>query len=84
MTEHLKAKAWRERLGLSYDELADLTGYSPLAIRYFEKGVTPERTAKHIAGKQKSKPVRWYIWKRYRMICAGVTAQLTSGKEFQW
>lgn len=82
--EHIKAREWRERLGLTYEQLADLTGYSALAIRWFEKGVTPPRTAAHIAGKQKSKPIAWWVWKRYKTCCAGAAAQLRSKQQFEW
>lgn len=82
--EHIKAKEWRERLQLSYDQLADLTGYSALTIRWMEKGVTPPRTARHIAGKQKSKPINWFVFKRYKMACSAAERQLASKREFNW
>lgn len=76
--EHLRAQAWRESQSLSIAELADLTGYSPLAIRFFEKGVTPSRS------NAKPGPHSKTAWKRYRNICAGVDAQLRSKREFKW
>ena len=82
--EHIKAKQWRERMGLSYEQLAELTGYSALTIRWMEKGVTPPRSAAHIAGKQKSRPIPWYNWQRYKNICAAVDARLTLQHKFEW
>lgn len=76
--EHLRAVAWRESLSLSIAELADLTGYSPLAIRFFEKGVTPSRS------NAKSGPHSKTAWKRFKNCCAAVDAQLRSRKEFKW
>ena len=79
-----QAKSWRESLNLSVADLARLSGYSENAIRWAEKGITPPRTAAHIAGKQKSKAIPARIWQRYRNVCAGVHAQLTAGKQFNW
>ena len=82
--EHEKAKAWRERSGLSIDELAALSGYSALAIRYFEKGITPPRTAHHVAGAAQNRPVPEAVWKRYKNVCCGVFTQKKLGQAFEW
>ena len=76
MKEHDKAKAWRERLDLRIDELAALTGYSPLAIRYFEKGLTAARV-----GVPEGK-ISKTTWTRFKNCCAGVEAQRR--KKFNW
>ena len=84
MTRNDSAKSWRESLSLSVADLARLSGYSEASLRWFEAGLTPPRTAAHIAGKQKSKAIPARIWQRYRNVCAGVHAQLTAGKQFNW
>lgn len=73
MKPHLSAKAWRERRGLDLDALSELTGYSVSALRQLEAG-------KRFGGAAHSE----WVWHRYRMACAGVEAQLRSGKEFGW
>ena len=84
MKAHEQARAWRKSLNLSVAKLAELTGYSTISIYGFEWGRTPTRTAAHIAGKQKSKPIPARIWQRYRNTCAGVASQLRAGKQFDW
>ncbi len=84
MTAHDQAKQWRQALDLSVAKLAELSGYSEVAIRWFEWGKTPPRTAKHIAGKQKSGKIKGTVWQRYRNTCAGVEAQLRAGKRFDF
>lgn len=78
MTEAQRATAWRHRHGLSYDDLSKLTGYSPLAIRFFEKGVTPDRP------NAKSGPHSKTSWQRFRNCCAAVDALLKTKREFRW
>lgn len=82
--QHDKAAQWRERLGLSLDRLAELSGYSKVTLYWFFRGLTPPRTAKHIAGKQLSKPIGDAEWKRFTNICAGVEYQLKEKKPFAW
>jgi transcriptional regulator with XRE-family HTH domain len=77
MTEHEKARAWREARGLSLAQLAELTGYSPITLRWFEKGLRPPNRGR-------DRTLAPWVWQRYRMACAGVEKQLRSGKEFQW
>ena len=84
MKPHEQARQWRQALNLSVADLAELSGYSQVSIYGFEWGRTPTRTAAHIAGKQKSKAIPARIWQRYRNVCAGVHAQLTAGKQFNW
>jgi transcriptional regulator with XRE-family HTH domain len=83
-TAHDRAKAWRESLNLSIADLARLTGYSAVSLHWFEQGLTPPRTAKHIAGKQKSGKIKAAVWQRYRNTCAGVEYQLKAGKKFNF
>jgi len=83
MTEHEKAKAWREKAGLTLAQLAELTGYAEISLRWFEKGQTPPlRLAK--SGREHDRSISPYVWRRYRMACAGVDALLRSGREFDW
>jgi transcriptional regulator with XRE-family HTH domain len=84
MTFHTKARAWRESLQLSIADLARLSGYSEISLRWFEAGKTPPRTAAHIAGKQQSKAIPANVWKRYRNVCAGVEAQIKARKQFEF
>ena len=78
MTEHAKAKAWREKRGLTVDRLAELTGYGVRSVYWFELGLSPP-IPPHRAAK-----VKPWLWQRYKNICAGVEAQLKSGREFDW
>jgi transcriptional regulator with XRE-family HTH domain len=85
MTEQTtKATGWRKRHKLSLDQLAIMTGYSKVTLYWYFRGLTPPRTAKHIAGKQKSKPIGDPEWLRFRNICAGVEYQIKNSKGFNW
>ena len=84
MKPHEQARLWRKSLKLSVAKLAELSGYSAISIYCFEWGRTPERTAKHIAGKAKSGKIKATVWTRYRNTCAGVQAQLKAGRQFDW
>jgi DNA-binding XRE family transcriptional regulator len=75
MKPYERAKAWRQRLSLSVDELAELTGYTKQAIWKFEAG------ARNIKRKE---PHSEWTWQRYQMACAGAAAQLKSGRAFEW
>ena len=77
-------KNWRESLNLSIADLARLSGYSEVALRWMEKGLTPPRTNRHMAGKMKSGKIPEAVWKRYRNVCAGIDAQLKNGQRFNW
>lgn len=79
MTEHDKAKAWREKRGLTVDRLAELTGYRPRMIYWMERGQSPPNAYR----KKPAKVAEW-VWQRYKTMCAGVEAQLASGKIFDW
>jgi len=73
MKPNEKAKAWRERIGLSVPELADLTGYSVPAIYQFESGING-------AGQKTNE---WAL-QRYQMVCAAVDYQKRTGRVFEW
>ncbi|MFA5897738.1 MAG: helix-turn-helix transcriptional regulator [Hyphomicrobium sp.] len=79
MTEHARAKQWREERGLTLDSLADLTGYTRQMIYWMERGQSPPN-----ASHKKPARVSPWIWQRYKMMCAGVEAQLQTGKTFDW
>ena len=79
MTEYERARAWMNKRGLTADQLAELTGYGRRSLYWMERGQSPPNATR-------AKPVKVasWIWHRYRMICAGVEAQLASGKKFDW
>lgn len=69
MTEHEKARKWRESLGLTQQKLGEMLGYSIEAIYWFERGVTPDR------GKSERRIKPW-IWRRYHLACRGLAAEM--------
>lgn len=73
-----QAQAWREKRGLSREQLAQLTGYQPITIYWFEKGMTPPNR------NGRDREIREWVWTRYKMACAGADKQLRSGKSFDW
>lgn len=74
MSEHMQARAWREGLGLTRHQLADLTGYSYEAISLFESGKTPKRK------NQKHLSMSAYVWHRYKRVCHSVECELRGGR----
>jgi hypothetical protein len=70
--EHERARAWRDRMGLSVMQLEELTGYSREAVYAFEKG-------KRWDGKHSG-----FSWHRYKLTCAAVELQIATGKVFDW
>jgi DNA-binding XRE family transcriptional regulator len=76
MSEHLKAKRWRERFNLSRDQLAELTGYSAVSIWWYERGETPPDSSGHRYAVDPN------VWRRYRLCCAAVAHQLQ--ESFTW
>ena len=83
MTEHEKARQWRERLGLSKQDLADLSGFSYEAIHLFERGTTPSRTWKNRPPRE-PQAVNPYVWLRYKRVCQAVDLELRTKEPFQW
>jgi transcriptional regulator with XRE-family HTH domain len=85
MTEHQKARAWREAHNLSMAELSKLSGYGVASIYWFEAGTTPPRTRKHMAGANLAKrKINAFCWMRYKLVCFAVEQQLRTGKKFEW
>ena len=81
MNQFERAKRWREKAGLTVEQLAEKTGYSKESIYLFEKGFTYNGRTAH--DRIKRKPLDENVWHRYRMACAGVAAAL-SGTAFNW
>lgn len=81
MTPYAQAKAWRLARNLNVDQLAELTGYSSEAVRLYERGVSAARRSGKMSHAAK---IPEWRWQRYRMICAGVDAQLQTGNVFNW
>lgn len=77
-TEHLKAKAWRQRHGWTLDKLSELTGYSVSAIIWMERGQASSMS------KGKPRPLNPYAWQRYRRVCHSVAVEQTNAKTFEW
>lgn len=75
--EHNRARAWRERHGLTQAQLAELTGYSPKSVYWFEQGVTPPLRN----GSDRS--IREWVWQRWKMACAGAERKI-KGEPFNW
>jgi len=99
-SEAVRARAWRVSMGLSPEELSRLTGYTVIAIYWFERGEQSPRTGKAYGGKKTGRPVgrpagtkgvkkvgqphSATAWQRYKMTCAGVQLQLENSKRFDW
>jgi len=78
VTEHDKARKWRERAVGSREKLAQQTGYSVESIYWYERGINPPR-----GRKRKQEPIAEWVWQRYKLCCAGLAHQL-EGKKFNW
>ena len=79
MTEHEKAKRWLEKVGLTVDDLADMTGYGRRSVYWMLRGESPPNGTR-------SKPAKVapWVWQRFKMACAGAQAQIQSSEEFDW
>lgn len=85
MTEHQKARLWRESHKLSPAMLSQLIGYSPASIYWFEEGKTPPRTYKGARSpERKGRKIHWAVWMRYKAACAGIDAWLQDKRRFDW
>jgi predicted transcriptional regulator len=73
MKPHQRAKAWRERRKLTREQLAELSGYTTSMIYKFEAGFQRP-------GIEHSE----FVMQRYRLVCAGIDAQLRTGRVFEW
>lgn len=71
--EHSEARNWRKSRGLTVEQLAEQTGYSREAIYCFERGRMANGT-----------DVPDWVWRRYKMCCAGVEAEIRRGFTFHW
>jgi len=84
--EHEKARAWRVRLGLSPEELAEHIGYTRMSIYWFERGQTPpNRNAK--SGNAADRAIKPWVWLRYKRACGDLDAQIRGRKKgvrFDW
>ena len=56
-----QARAWRRAMGLTMDQLSELTGYSREAVFLFERGQN-----------SLGKPHAPYAWRRYKLACLAV------------
>jgi len=79
MTEYERARAWMNKRNLSADQLAELTGYGRRSVYWMLLGQSPPN-----ATRRKPAKVAPWVFQRFRMACAGVEAQLNSGKNFDW
>lgn len=86
MTEHKRAKAWRERTGLTPDQLAEHIGYTRMSIYWFERGETPpNRNAK--SGNANDRAHKPWVWLRYKRACGDLDAEMfgrRKGARFDW
>jgi transcriptional regulator with XRE-family HTH domain len=73
MNEQDRARKWRESLELTQRELGDSLGWTREAICMFECNITSSGLE-----------VSDWAWKRYKMACAGLDAQLKGDKKFNW
>lgn len=61
LAEAGSARLWRNRMNLTMDDLARLTGYSREAIFLFERGHNSQ-----------GKPHALHAWRRYKLACMAV------------
>lgn len=69
-SEHDAARLWREKMGLTREQLSERIGYSTSMIRDFEAGAIRGRNT----------PIGEPEWRRYKLACAAIDA----GLEFNW
>lgn len=68
-----RARAWRDRLELTVEQLEEMSGYSRESIWMYERGKRSDKTE-----------IGAFAWQRYKMACAAVDRQIRSGEEFEW
>jgi DNA-binding XRE family transcriptional regulator len=78
LTEHERARRWRQKRGFSQAKLASLTGFARETIFWMERGTTSPRPG------APAKSISPWVMQRYKNCCAGVEAELRSGKVFNW
>ena len=71
-----KAKAWRERIGLTQAKLAEASGYSLRSVRNFEDGAQSGYSG-GLSAKGKDRLIPPESWRKYALACAAVEAKLT-------
>lgn len=74
--ERQRAKHWRESHGWTFDALAELTGFGPRIIRWYEIGLDTRNL-----------PLKPWLWHRYKRICGDIDAEIhgrKKGKAFDW
>ena len=86
MNQYEKAKAWRERIGLSKEELGEAIGYTAISIYWFDRGETPpNRRAK--SGRANERHISDWVFQRYKRACGDLDAELfgrKKGTRFDW
>lgn len=72
--EYERAKFWRTNVArMTVAELAEATGYTIEAVYLMERGMAST-----------GRKVKPWVWKRYKMACAGVDAALRETRVFNW
>lgn len=87
--EHERARRWRTRIVLlKVEQLAALIPYTWGAIYRFERGEAPGAyDYDYNPPKLIRRPVTPGAWRRYKLCCAAVHAQIhgwTKGRAFDW
>lgn len=77
--EHEKVKAWMDRRNLSADDVAEKTGYARRTVYWMLRG----QSAPNGYHKKPGNISDW-VWQRFKLACAGVEAQIKSGRKFDW
>jgi len=84
--EYEAARVWRERNGLTTEQLAGLIGYTKISIYWFERGTTPpNRNA--ASGNPSDRRIKPWVWQRFKRACGDLDAELhgrRKGKVFDW
>lgn len=78
MTKFEKARAWRLSLNLTQAQLGAKLGYSKESICWFEAGRTPPSRG------SETREIKDWVWRRYELSCAGLSAELEYGERFDW
>lgn len=80
MTEHEKARAWRESLKLSQKDLGEKLGYSKEAVFWFERGLVPPSPRLN----KNERSIKPWIWQRYKLACLGLAAETAMARKWNW
>jgi hypothetical protein len=82
MSEYDEAQAWALRRRMTAYDLAERTGYSYEAIRWFWRGLTPP--GRNLKSGSKSRKIRPHVWQRFKMACAAVESEIKGNRKFNW